>query len=131
MCHLCAILNGIAGIIVFSAPSALSAAWFPPNERTTATAIGIAFNNLGNAASFFLGPAIVPDPSRKDNKTDGDSFMAHYGHDVYRVPPAAAFSHSSLMAAASNDTPLCPVIDPAENELITNRIFILMVVGKR
>ena len=37
ICHACAILNGIAGIVVFSAPSAVSSAWFPPNERTTAT----------------------------------------------------------------------------------------------
>jgi len=41
MCHICAILNGIAGIVVFSAPSAVSAAWFPPEERTTATGVAI------------------------------------------------------------------------------------------
>ena len=34
--HICAILNGIAGVVVFSAPPAVSAAWFPPEERTTA-----------------------------------------------------------------------------------------------
>ncbi len=61
-CHACAILNGVAGIVIFSAPSAVSAAWFPPNERTTATGIAIVFNNLGNALSFLVGPAIVPDP---------------------------------------------------------------------
>ena len=49
MSHLCAILNGVAGVVVFSAPSAVSSAWFPPAERTTATAVGILFNNLGNA----------------------------------------------------------------------------------
>ena len=52
----------MAGIVVFSAPSALSSAWFPPGERTTATGIAIVFNNLGNAVSFLLAPAIVPDP---------------------------------------------------------------------
>ena len=60
MSHLCAILNGVAGVVVFSAPSAVSSAWFPPAERTTATAVGILFNNLGNALSFFAGPAVVP-----------------------------------------------------------------------
>ena len=60
--HTCAILNGMAGIIVFSAPSAVSSAWFPPGERTTATGIAIVFNNLGNAVSFLLAPSIVPDP---------------------------------------------------------------------
>ena len=60
--HICAILNGMAGVVVFSAPSAVSSAWFPPGERTTATGIAIVFNNLGNAVSFLLAPAIVPDP---------------------------------------------------------------------
>ena len=60
MSHLCAILNGVAGVVVFSAPSAVSSAWFPPAERTTATAVGILFNNLGNALSFLAGPAVVP-----------------------------------------------------------------------
>ena len=54
---MCAILNGMAGIIVFSAPSALSSAWFPPNERTTATGVALVFNNLGNVFSF-LAPQI-------------------------------------------------------------------------
>ena len=67
MCHICAILNGIAGIVVFSAPSAVSSAWFPPRERTTATGIALVFNNLGNAASFLMAPAIVPDPSNITN----------------------------------------------------------------
>ena len=62
MSHICAILNGMAGIIVFSAPSAVSSAWFSPGERTTATGIAIVFNNLGNAVSFLIAPAIVPDP---------------------------------------------------------------------
>ena len=68
MCHICAITNGIAGIVVFSAPSAVSSAWFPPNERTTATGIALVFNNLGNAASFLAAPSIVPDPI-ENNKT--------------------------------------------------------------
>ena len=120
MCHLCAILNGAAGIIVFSGPSAVSAAWFPPNERTTATAVGIAFNNLGNAASFFLGPAIVPDPSHKKNQTDliGDDLMGYYSENM-----------DHLLSLDSNDSNGCPVVKPDENALITYRIFILMIVG--
>lgn len=37
--HLCGILNGITGIVVMAATGAVSAAWFPINERTTATSI--------------------------------------------------------------------------------------------
>ena len=51
-CHFCAIMNGVSGIVVFSAPSAVSSAWFPPNERTTATGIALVFNNLGKYIVF-------------------------------------------------------------------------------
>jgi len=73
MAHLCAILNGIAGIVIFSAPAAVSSAWFPPGERTTATGIALVFNNLGNAVSFLAAPAIVPDPPITDNSTGNAS----------------------------------------------------------
>ena len=39
LCHLGAILNGIPSIVVTSAPPAVSSAWFPPDERVTATSI--------------------------------------------------------------------------------------------
>ena len=37
--HICSILNGLSGVTIMSAPPAISAAWFAPNERTTATSI--------------------------------------------------------------------------------------------
>lgn len=37
--HICAILNGISGVTVMSAPPVISALWFPPNERAFATAV--------------------------------------------------------------------------------------------
>ena len=101
MCHICAITNGIAGIVVFSAPSAVSSAWFPPNERTTATGIALVFNNLGNAASFLAAPSIVPDP-KQCNKTWTDS----------------------------NITVDCPILEPGQSEFIKNRISYLMYLGK-
>ena len=60
--------------MVFSAPSAVSAAWFPPHERTTATGIALVFNNLGNAVSFLLAPSIVPDPSQINVHATYDNF---------------------------------------------------------
>ncbi len=39
LAHVGAIINGVAGVAVLSVPPALSAAWFPPSERTTATSI--------------------------------------------------------------------------------------------
>jgi len=59
--HLGAILNGLTGIIVMAAPAALSAAWFPADQRTTATAVSQMANGLGNGVSFLLGPKMVPD----------------------------------------------------------------------
>ena len=101
MCHLCAIFNGMAGIIVFSAPSAVSSAWFPPNERTTATGIALVFNNLGNAFSFLAAPGIVPDPVAINNQTSYDK----------------------------NETTGCPILKPEEKTLIEDRLQILMYLG--
>ncbi|XP_068213054.1 solute carrier family 49 member 4 homolog isoform X2 [Palaemon carinicauda] len=60
-CHLCAILVGTAGTLVMAAPPMIAAQWFPPKERTTATAIAQAFNQLGNAGSY-LEPVFVRSP---------------------------------------------------------------------
>ena len=61
--HVGSIFNGIAGALVMSAPSALSAAWFPPNERMIATSISQAFAFLGSGLSFLVGPAMVSEPN--------------------------------------------------------------------
>ncbi len=101
MCHLCAIFNGIAGIVVFSAPSAVSSAWFPPHERTTATGIALVFNNLGNAVSFLAAPAIVPDPGLVNNTL-----------------------------VQQNETGQCPVLLPEQKLLIEHRVNVLMYLGE-
>ena len=36
-CHLGTLLNGIGGVIATAAPLLISAAWFPPSERTRQT----------------------------------------------------------------------------------------------
>ena len=59
--HICSILNGISGATIMAAPPALSATWFPPEQRTTATCINQVFNQLGNAMAFLVGPYLVPD----------------------------------------------------------------------
>ena len=77
LCHVAAILNGIPGIVVASAPAAVSAAWFPPHvnitivmvekttgttydddndgkkqERVTATSISQMLNNVGQGVNI-------------------------------------------------------------------------------
>ena len=52
-------LNGLAGTVAQAAAPVISTTWFPPGERTTATAIGSLCATLGMAVSFILGPNVV------------------------------------------------------------------------
>ena len=49
-----------SGTVALGAPPLVSATWFPPSERTTATAIGTLVGYFGIAAAFAVGPAMVP-----------------------------------------------------------------------
>ncbi|XP_033625199.1 solute carrier family 49 member 4 homolog [Asterias rubens] len=51
---------GLSAPILQSAPTHLSAIWFPPHQRTTSTAIAGSAGCLGLALSFVLGSNIVP-----------------------------------------------------------------------
>ncbi|XP_023343454.1 disrupted in renal carcinoma protein 2 homolog [Eurytemora carolleeae] len=70
-CHICSILNGIANIVVGSAPLVLSSAWFPAEERITATSVAQVFNGLGTGMSFLLASQIVTPIDVYRNKTHG------------------------------------------------------------
>lgn len=56
-------LNGLAGPTVMSAGPYLSTTWFAPDQRATATAVASLFCYLGSAASFLVGPLVVPAPN--------------------------------------------------------------------
>ncbi|XP_013883957.1 solute carrier family 49 member 4 [Austrofundulus limnaeus] len=56
-------LNGLAGPTIMSAGPFLSTTWFAPDQRATATAVASLFSYLGGAASFLVGPLIVPAPN--------------------------------------------------------------------
>ena len=57
--HLGSVLNGIPSIVVTAAPPAVSAAWFPADERVTATSISQMLNNVGTGLSFLLASILV------------------------------------------------------------------------
>lgn len=57
------LLNGLAGPTIMSAGPFLSTTWFAPDQRATATAVASLFGYLGGAASFVVGPLLVPAPN--------------------------------------------------------------------
>ncbi|KAJ3592252.1 hypothetical protein NHX12_007380, partial [Muraenolepis orangiensis] len=56
------LLNGLAGPTVMSGGPLLSTTWFAPDQRATATAVASLMNYLGSAASFMVGPLLIPAP---------------------------------------------------------------------
>lgn len=71
------LITMLPSFIPNGAPPLVSATWFPPNERTTATAIGALAANIGTALAFFIGPTMIPktndtNEGNKHNLTDSD-----------------------------------------------------------
>ncbi|KAI4795323.1 hypothetical protein KUCAC02_031487, partial [Chaenocephalus aceratus] len=62
-------LNGLAGPTIMSAGPFLSTTWFAPDQRATATAVASLFSYLGGAASFIIGPLVVPAPNNTQTFT--------------------------------------------------------------
>lgn len=56
-----------------SAGPFLSTTWFAPDQRATATAVASLFSYLGGAASFLIGPLVVPAPN---DTMEGDKLAA-------------------------------------------------------
>ncbi|KAK3589570.1 hypothetical protein CHS0354_043025 [Potamilus streckersoni] len=59
--HIGQFINGAAGPVAMGGPPVVSAEWFPPHQRTTATAVSIVISSFGVATSFLLGPYLVPE----------------------------------------------------------------------
>ena len=59
--HCGQIIVGFAGPVGMAAPPLISSTWFPPYQRTTATAILAVAGYIGTAASFLIGSAFVDD----------------------------------------------------------------------
>ena len=61
--HLAMILDAVVGPVVMAAPSKLAADWFPPAERTVATALAALSNQSGSIVVYVLVPLLCPDAS--------------------------------------------------------------------
>ena len=59
--HFGQIIANFACPVGMAAPPLLSSTWFPPYQRTTATAILTVAGYVGTAVSFLIGPAFVDD----------------------------------------------------------------------
>ena len=75
-----------------AAPAALSAAWFPADQRTTATAVSQMANGLGNGVSFLLGPKMVP--GLATNSFFTDNFFHCFGWRVINDPSSGRIWYS-------------------------------------
>ncbi len=61
------IFVGLAGPVCQGGSPALSATWFPTNQRTTSTAIATIAAVVGSAFSFIIGPSIVTEVKTINN----------------------------------------------------------------
>lgn len=69
--HMGQFVTGLGGPVAMAAPPLVSAAWFPPSQRTTATAISSLACYSGTALSFVFGPMLVDDVGKLTNETSG------------------------------------------------------------
>ena len=59
--HIGQFIMGLGGPVAQSAATVLSSTWFPPKQRTTATAVASLTSYIGTALSFIIGPQLVED----------------------------------------------------------------------
>ncbi|XP_029348870.1 solute carrier family 49 member 4 [Echeneis naucrates] len=109
-------LNGLAGPTIMSAGPYLSTTWFAPDQRATATAVASLFSYLGGAASFLLGPLVVPAPNDTEAGTTlvaakaSDSFIRNR---IQLVMYAELTAISVLFAAVLLYFPSRPPMPPS------------------
>ena len=54
LAHIAQILNSLSGPILLTVPPLVSAQWFPPQSRATATSLGFMANYFGTAISYTI-----------------------------------------------------------------------------
>jgi len=72
-------------IFILGIPAQLAATWFPPNQMSTATSIGVFGNQLGIALGFVLPAVLVTDQDEEDNfhLIGGDLFIMFLGVAIF------------------------------------------------
>ncbi|OWF43789.1 disrupted in renal carcinoma protein 2 homolog [Mizuhopecten yessoensis] len=105
--NISAFLNGLGGPVAMGVPPVLSAAWFPPNQRTTSTAIATLFNYAGVAAAFLIGPLFE----------NNDKANTTYTGSLLQNESVSMTTNSSLMYNQE---------EAADIDRIRNKIMVVM-----
>ena len=91
-------------------PARIASVWFPPNQVSTATSLGVFGNQIGVVVGFVLPPAFVPGPSEDlwPNNTVPENWsnISKYG-DTAKETVAAVGDQIRMMFIAG--TALCAV----------------------
>ncbi|KAM3607582.1 uncharacterized protein V6R79_010164 [Siganus canaliculatus] len=101
MIHGGQLLNGLGGPTIMSAGPLLSTTWFAPDQRATATAVATLFAYVGGAASFVVGPLIVPAPNNTQaGKTMAAAVSDNFIRDRIQLVMYAELAATTVLFAA-------------------------------
>ncbi|KAG9348768.1 hypothetical protein JZ751_029085 [Albula glossodonta] len=94
------LLNGLAGPTIMSAGPLLSTTWFAPDQRATATAVASLISYLGAAASFLIGPLVVPAPNDTQALYSTNDWDVNHIRDRIQLVLYAEFAMIAVLFAA-------------------------------
>ncbi|KAL7531921.1 hypothetical protein ACHAWF_003959, partial [Thalassiosira exigua] len=77
-------------------PPLLSAQWFASNERATASAIALNFNEIGIAAAFLVAVVVAGDDLSHEGDDDGHDDATYHGLNRYNVVVAILATVTSI-----------------------------------
>lgn len=81
--NIAAVLNGIGGCVPFAGPAKLSAIWFPPDQRATATSVMSFANYFGVAMAFVVGKLVFCMIYRKQLTWNCSGMLASLPTDIF------------------------------------------------
>ena len=116
--HVGQMLNGLAGPVGMSVGPVLSAAWFPPHERTTATSFSAMFNILGNAVFMVVGPRVVPNT---DPATGRDASAADVERNLRRYQWMATVYTAAVLVLVLAYLPSRPPTPPSASATVARQ----------
>lgn len=127
LAHVAHITIGLAGPVCFTAGPSISAKWFPPHQRATATALSVVMGYAGAAGSFVVGPSIVEEPSignrsgilpiGEKNYTNIEAIKEEIMACRYVECGLAGAIFLALLAYFPSGPPLPPSISAAQDKL--------------